>query len=143
MKTVARDALRYLLASGCALLVDIGVLWTLVRFFSWWYLAAATTSFLLGMIVAYVLSIAMVFDHRRLNDQRTEFLSFAAIGGVGLGINTGIIFVAVKYFGVYYLVAKCIAAGFTFAFNFFARRQLLFVYRPVRDYKQYDCDLQR
>ena len=140
MKTVARDALRYFLASACALCVDISVLWLLVQYFSWWYLAAATTSFLSGMVVAYVLSITMVFDHRRLSDQRIEFLSFTAIGGVGLAINAGVIFTAVTYFGVHYLIAKCIAAGFTFAFNFSARRQLLFVRRPGLNHKQYGYD---
>lgn len=140
MNAVVRDALRYLLVSGCALFVDIGVLWVLVRYFSWWYLAAATTSFLSGIVVAYVLSITMVFDHRRLNDQRVEFLSFAAIGGVGLAINAGVIFMAVGYFGVHYLSAKCIAAGFTFAFNFFARRQFLFIHHSAGDQRQYDYD---
>ena len=146
MNAVARDALRYVLASGCAFCVDVGVLWVLVQYFSWWYLAAATISFLCGMVVAYVLSITMVFDHRRLNDQRIEFLSFAAIGGVGLAINAGVIFMAMVRRvrrGSHYLAAKCIAAGFTFAFNFFARRQFLFIHRPAREQRQYDYDFRR
>lgn len=130
MNTLAQNALKYTLASGCALVVDIGVLWVLVQCFSWWYLAAATASFLSGIAVVYVLSVRMVFDHRRVKDRRIEFLSFAAIGGAGLAINAAVIFAAVKYFGVYYLAAKCIAAGFTFAFNFLVRRQLLFTHRP-------------
>jgi putative flippase GtrA len=127
MNSVAREAVRYLLASGCALFVDVGLLWVLVQYYSWWYLAAATTSFLSGIAVVYVLSVTLVFNHRRLSDRRVEFLSFSAIGGAGLAINAAVMLVAVKFFGVYYMVAKCIAAGFTFAFNFFARRQLLFV----------------
>jgi putative flippase GtrA len=58
-----------------------------------------------------------------------------------LAINAAVIFAAVKYFGVYYLVAKCVAAGFTFVFNFISRRQMLFVHRPTRDRKPYDYDL--
>jgi putative flippase GtrA len=143
MNTVTKDALKYLMASGCALFVDFSVLWILVRYFSWWYLAAATASFLSGIAVVYALSVRMVFNHRRIKDHRIEFLSFAAIGGAGLIINAAAIFAAVKYFGVHYLVAKCVAAGFTFAFNFFARRQLLFTRRPAQDRQQYDYDLQR
>jgi putative flippase GtrA len=136
MSTVVREAFRYCLVAGFAFLVDIGVLWILVQYFSWWYLAAATASFLSGIVIGYALSIRMVFSYRRLKDQRIEFLSFAAIGGVGLAINAAVIFVAVKYFGVYYLLAKCVAAGFTFMFNFFARRQMLFVHRPIRGHGQ-------
>ena len=134
MNTVVREALRYFLVSGFAFLLDIGVLWILVQYFSWWYLAAATVSFLSGIVLGYVLSIRMVFSYRRLKDQRIEFLSFAAIGGVGLAINAAVMFVAVKYFGIYYLLAKFVAAGFTFMFNFFVRRQMLFVHRPIRDH---------
>jgi putative flippase GtrA len=134
MSTVVREAFRYFLVSGLAFLVDIGVLWILVHYFSWWYLAAATASFLSGIVLGYLLSIRMVFNYRRLKDQRIEFLSFAAIGGVGLAINAAVMFVAVKYFGIYYLLAKCVAAGFTFMFNFFVRRQMLFVHRPIRDH---------
>jgi putative flippase GtrA len=134
MSTVVREAFRYCLVSGFAFLVDIGVLWILVQYFSWWYLAAATASFLSGIVLGYVLSIRMVFNYRRLKDQRIEFLSFAAIGGVGLAINAAVMFAAVKYFGFYYLLAKCVAAGFTFMFNFFVRRQMLFVHRPIRDH---------
>lgn len=143
MNTVAKDALKYLMASGCALLVDFSVLWILVQYFSWWYLAAATTSFLSGIAVVYALSVRIVFNHRRLKDRRIEFLTFAAIGGAGLAINAAVIFASVKYLGVHYLVAKCIAAGFTFAFNFFARRQLLFTRRLGQGRRQYDYDLQR
>jgi putative flippase GtrA len=134
MSTVVREAFRYCLVSGFAFLVDIGVLWILVQYFSWWYLAAATASFLSGIVLGYVLSIRMVFNYRRLKDQRIEFLSFAAIGGIGLAINAAVMFAAVKYFGIYYLLAKCVAAGFTFMFNFFVRRQMLFVHRPIRDH---------
>ena len=141
MSTVVREASRYLLASGCAFCVDIGVLWILVQYFSWGYIAAATASFLSGIVVGYLLSIGMVFNYRRLESQRIEFLSFTAIGGVGLVINATVIYLAVKYFGVYYLIAKCVAAGFTFAFNFIARRQMLFVRRPAPDRRQYDYDL--
>ncbi len=136
MNPVVREAFRYFLVSGFAFLLDIGGLWILVQYFSWWYLAAATVSFLSGIVLGYVLSIRMVFSYRRLKDQRIEFLSFTAIGGVGLAINAAVIFVAVRYFGVYYLLAKCVAAGFTFMFNFFARCQMLFVHRPILDHRQ-------
>jgi putative flippase GtrA len=131
MNQLFREALRYAFASGCALLVDVAVLWMLVEYCSWWYLAAATASFLSGMVVAYLMSITLVFTRRRLADRRAEFLSFAAIGAVGLAINASVIFLAVRYLGLFFLAAKGVAAGFTFAFNFFARRQLLFVPSPA------------
>jgi putative flippase GtrA len=129
MKIFIKEAFGYGAASACALIVDMGILWVLVHFFSWGYLTAATTSFMAGAIVAYVLSIRLAFKQHRLRDRRAEFAGFVGIGTAGLAINAGVISIAVRYFGLHYLVAKCVAAGFTFICNFIARRQILFV-RP-------------
>jgi putative flippase GtrA len=129
VKSVIQEGLRYTAVSACALLVDISLLWILVHYFSWGYLAAATTSFLAGLVVGYALSVTLVFKYRRMKDPRVEFASFAGIGAVGVAINAAAISFGVKYLGLHYLVSKCGAAGFTFTWNFLACRQLLFVRR--------------
>jgi putative flippase GtrA len=129
MRILLHEAIRYTAVSACALLVDVTILWILVHYLSWGYLAAATTSFLAGLLVAFALSVTLVFKHRRLKGQRLEFASFAGIGAVGVAINAAVISFGVKYLGLHYLVAKGGAAGFTFLWNFIARRQLLFVQR--------------
>jgi putative flippase GtrA len=129
MRTVIQEAVRYSAVSVCALCVDVAILYVLVHYFSWWYLAAATVSFLVGLLLGYALSVALVFKYRRLKDRRIEFASFAAIGIVGVAINAAAMALGVKCLGLHYLVAKCGAAGFTFLWNFVARRQFLFVRR--------------
>jgi putative flippase GtrA len=129
MKLIVKEAVGYGAASAGALMVDMSILWILVRYFSWGYLPAATASFLAGATVAYALSLRLAFKQHRLRDRRAEFLSFVAIGSAGLAINAGVITLGVRYLGLHYLLAKCVAAGFTFTCNFFARRQILFV-RP-------------
>ena len=129
MRPVIREAVGYTAVSACAFCADVAILYVLVHYFSWWYLAAATVSFLVGLLLGYALSVALVFKYRRLKDRRLEFASFAAIGIVGVAINAAAMAFGVKYLGLHYLVAKCGAAGFTFLWNFAARRQLLFVRR--------------
>jgi len=129
MKTFFREAIRYAAVSACAFIIDITVLFVLVHYLSWWYVAAATSSFLVGLLIGYVLSVRLVFKYRRLKDPRVEFASFAGIGAVGIAINAAAMTLGVKVFGVHYLIAKCGAAGFTFVWNFVARRQFLFAQR--------------
>jgi putative flippase GtrA len=132
VRILIREAIGYGAASAGALVVDMTILWVLVRFFAWGYLAAASTSFLAGAVVAYALSLKLAFKQHRLRNQRIEFISFVAIGTVGLAINAAVISLAVRYLGLHYLIAKCIAASFTFTCNFIARRQILFVsHSPV------------
>lgn len=129
MRTVVHEAAWYGLASLCALMVDAGILWLLVQFLSFNYLLAATISFILGATVAYALSVKLAFQYHRLRNRRVEFASFVALGIPGLAINAGAMSIAVEYFGLHYLLAKCFAASITFACNFFARRQILFLQR--------------
>lgn len=129
MKTVVQEALRYGAVSACAFIIDIAVLFVLVHYLSWWYVAAASASFLVGLLVGYVLSVTLVFKYRRIQDPRIEFAGFAGIGVVGVAINAAAMAFGVSILGVHYLVAKCGAAGCTFFWNFLARRQLLFVKR--------------
>lgn len=130
VRGMAREFVGYGVASACALALDVSLLWSLVTFFYFGYVAAATVSFLAGASVAYILSLRFAFKDHRLKDRRAEFLGFVAIGTFGLAINAGVIFVAVKYWGLHYLIAKCVAAGCTFLCNFVVRRQLLFL-RPA------------
>jgi putative flippase GtrA len=127
VKMLIREALLYAAMSAFLLCVDIALLWILVQYFSWPYLLAATVSFAAGIMVGYILSVTAVFTNRRLRNQPIEFASFAAIGIVGLAINSVAMSLGVGYFGEHYLEAKCGAACLTFAWNFAARRQLLFV----------------
>jgi putative flippase GtrA len=132
MKLVLREAIGYLTASAIALVADMSILAILVQFFHWRTLTAATTSFLAGACVAYALSVRFVFKQHRLRNRRAEFAGFVAIGAIGVIVNAAVMYVAADVFGLHYLLAKCISAGFTFTCNFIARRQILFVQRaPV------------
>lgn len=131
MRIFLREAAGYTAASAAAFAVDLGIMWGLVRFLAFGVLTAALVSFLAGATVAYALSVRLAFKYHRLRDRRAEFIGFVAIGGVGLAVNSTIISVMVRMFGLHYLLAKCVAAGFTFACGFLARRNLLFLRRTA------------
>lgn len=127
---LAREVLAYGAASAVAFAFDFGALAVLVQVAGWHYLAAATAAFLIGALVAYLLSVKYVFRFRRIDDRRVEFAGFAAIGALGLAVNAAAMFAGVEWLGLHYLVAKIVAGGFTFALNYVVRRLTLFT--PLR-----------
>jgi putative flippase GtrA len=131
MKTLLHEAAGYGAASAVALVADVTILWTLVHFCGWGYLAAAATSFLAGAVIAYVLSLKLAFKRHRLRDRRLEFAGFVAIGTAGVAVNSAVMSLTIHYLGLHYLLAKGVAAGCTFTCNFVARRQMLFVRRSA------------
>jgi putative flippase GtrA len=60
MKTVVQEALGYAGVSAGALITDITALYILVHYLSWWYVAAATTSSLIGLLVVYALMHSLI-----------------------------------------------------------------------------------
>lgn len=127
MTRLFREALGYGAVSVVSLGVNFVILALLVKYFQWGDLAAATLSFLAGACVAYALSVRFVFTQHRLRNRRAEFLGFVAIGALGLAVNIGVIYLAIRFLAMPVLYASCIAAGFSFSCNFIARRQILFV----------------
>ncbi len=118
--------LRYLVVGGFAFGVDFGTLWLLTAGAGVHYLLSAAMAFLLGLAVNYTLSVIWVFPRHRIQDRRREFLVFAAIGVLGLGLNELGLWLLTGRLGLDYRVAKLLTTGVVFAWNFIARKILLF-----------------
>ena len=67
-----------------------------------------------------------VFRDHTLHSHIIEFVFFAAIGVVGLGMNEAIMWMATELAGLYYLGSKLISTAVVFFWNFTARKYLLF-----------------
>jgi putative flippase GtrA len=116
---------RYFVVSCCALLVDAAVLLLLNSGLSVPYLPAAALSFILGGVVAYLLSKRFVWDtgdHAKTH----ELPLFVLLGLVGLGVNALILFALVGGLHLPVMLAKAFAAGCTFLCNYTLRRQFVF-----------------
>lgn len=116
---------RYFLASLGALALDVGILWLAAHWLH--YLLAASLGFIVGACAIYFLSTRWVFRRRKLADKAPiEFSAFVAIGLAGLTLNDFVIYLAVDQFALDLLVAKALAAGASFLFNYTARKLVLF-----------------
>ena len=124
--TGVHEFIRYFLASGIALAVDVGALTLLTSGVGVSYLISGAIAFLLGLAVVYTLSVVWVFEHRAYKNMQSEFLVFAGVGIVGLGINESVLWLLSGFIGLHYLVAKGASVILVFSWNFGARKYLLF-----------------
>lgn len=117
---------RYVVVGGTAFIVDYSLFFLLLGKAALHYLAAATLAYLAGLVVNYLLSIAWVFDYRRLSHRGQEFAVFAAIGLCGVVLNGLLIHYIAAGLNIPYLQAKPWAALMVLLCNFGARKLLLF-----------------
>ncbi|MGN0631982.1 MAG: GtrA family protein [Ruminococcus sp.] len=135
---------RYLFVGGMAAVVDfaasslvffflfgerLGAVFAPVPWFTWAVLSNGA-GFVLGLIFNYILSTCFVFQNSNVKNKLLEFLSFAAIGLVGLFITFGVTWVIELLLGdktsLFQLIGKIAATAVSFLWNFFARKILLY-----------------
>ena len=117
---------RYFFVGGAAACVDIGLFWLFARELGLPYLRVATASFVLATLVNYWLSIRFVFVSGQRFRRRWEMAMVFVVSAAGLGFNAGILWLCVELAHLDLLVAKLVATGVVFFWNYFARRALIF-----------------
>lgn len=117
---------RYTLVGGVAFVVDFGLLFVLTEYMDCHYLISATLSFLMGLLVNYLISTRWVFRESKISNRKLEFILFGLIGLIGLGLNNLFIYLLTDLMGVYYMVSKLVTAVLVYLWNFLGRRYFLF-----------------
>ena len=126
-RVASAQIIRYFFVSLVALAMDAGALFALVHIATVSASKATALAFCLGAYINYSLSVKLVFSERRLKDQQLiEIISFILIGILGLLITESIIYIVFTQMDYRLEIAKFLAAGITFFFNFFVRKIVLF-----------------
>ena len=118
--------IRYTFVGGLAFLIDFGALYILTEFDHFHYLLSAGIAFILGLLTNYLLSIRWVFATRIIRDKKLEFIIFAVIGLIGLGLNEFFLWTFTDLLDIHYLVSKILTTMLVYLWNFFARKLILF-----------------
>jgi putative flippase GtrA len=126
---------RYLIVGGLAFIVDYSLLNFFTDSVGIHYLISQIIGYTAGLFLNYYLSVRWVFSTRNIEKQHHEFLIFAFIGLIGLGINTFVLWVFKEHLFMLFFnnvpdhhqrYSKLFATALVFAWNFIARKITLF-----------------
>jgi len=118
--------IRYITAGGIAFVVDFALLYLLTDFFDFHYLTSSRISFSVGLIITYLFSIFWIFDKRRIDNRKVEFLIFVVIGIIGFVLTDLFMKFFTDFLSVHYLLSKILTTIIVFVWNFVAKRFILF-----------------
>ena len=122
---------RYCFVGGIAFVVDYAVAaltFILMGENTLSTVVGTTLGFIFGLIVNFALSKKFVFtEDAKSVSKRGEFLSYAIIGIVGLGLNILLMMLATEWLlEMNQFVAKIVVALIVLVYNFLARKILLY-----------------
>jgi putative flippase GtrA len=116
---------RALVVSILAMIVDVALLSLLVEVAGLPAVSASVIGYLTGGVVQYALCSAWVFPNAPRN-VAVGFVAFTILSLGGLGITVATMHVFHRLWGAWWLLAKGVALGLAFNWNFFSRKYFLF-----------------
>lgn len=125
VESVFAQVPRALAASVLAAILDMGVLIALVEYLGWHPAPASVVGYLVGGVLQYVLCSIWVFPNAP-KGAAAGFLAFTVLSLVGLAITWLTIVILADWAQVHYSLAKIVALGNAFVWNFMSRKYLLF-----------------
>ncbi|MCR5761451.1 MAG: GtrA family protein [Sphaerochaetaceae bacterium] len=118
---------RYVFVGGLATIVDWGVLYLFTSVLGVHYLVSSIISFTAGLLSNFLLSKLLVFKASEARVKPwAEFLGYALIGVVGLGLTEIILYFMTDYLGLYYMISKAVATVIVLVWNYVARKKILY-----------------
>jgi putative flippase GtrA len=118
--------LRYLGAAIVGASVDFGVFGALIYGPGVHYLAAGVAGFVLATLANYLVTIRWVFPGLSRFPRSRELIAIYLVSAVGLLWHQAILWVCVEHLAVHVMLAKVLAVGAVFFWNYGARRRWIF-----------------
>ncbi|MCM1283736.1 MAG: GtrA family protein [Muribaculaceae bacterium] len=105
--------------------IDYGIMVLLTARFGIPYFASSAISFIISVIVNYVLSMRFVFKSKDDRSKWAEMTVFLVLSALGLGLNQMIMWIAVEFFQIFYALAKIFSTLLVTVYNFLSRKLFL------------------
>ena len=121
--------LRYIFVGGVSALINISTLFILTDFCHIFYLISNIVGFILGLTTNYLLSKKFIFTTKITLSKSFEFFTYCAVGLIGLGLDTTIMWIATSKMGIYYIITKLISTACVFIWNFIGRKSIYIIFK--------------
>ena len=110
------EIVRFVLVGGACFILDYGLLYVLTEYCGLYYLLSAGISFTVS------LCLVCVFHGANAQTRRAKMLFFGS-SIAGLGLNQLLMWMLVDLAGIYYMIAKLIAAAIVMVWNYVLKRR--------------------
>jgi len=116
------EIVRFVLVGGACFILDYSLLYVLTEYGGLHYLLSAGISLTVSVFVNYWLCLVCVFHGANAQTHRAKILFFGS-SIAGLGLNQLLMWMLVDLAGIYYMIAKLIAAAVVMVWNYVLKRR--------------------
>ena len=124
-KKLLLQIFRFIIVGGIATIIDYIIFFIMHDILHISTLISNIMSFSISVVYNYIASVKWVFEVDETKDKKQQFVIFIVLSIVGLGINTGIVYLCIDILKFYSIIAKVLATGVVMVFNFITRKIFL------------------
>ncbi len=125
MEKIIKQIFKFGIVGGICFLIDYIILFICTDIFNIYYLISSIISFTISTIFNYILSVKWVFNVKRQNEKKKNFIIFVTFSVIGLILNQIIMWFGVEILSIYYMITKIISTIIVMVFNFITRKIFL------------------
>jgi putative flippase GtrA len=105
--------------------IDYSLMVLLTEFTGLGYFWSSAVSFVVSVVVNYILSMRYVFAGKEELSRVQEIIIFVTLSLIGLALNQMFMWIAVDFFGLFYAIAKIFSTMLVTIYNFISRKLFL------------------
>lgn len=125
MEKIIKQIFKFGIVGGICFLIDYIILFICTDIFNIYYLISSIISFTISTVFNYILSVKWVFNVKRQNEKKKNFIIFVTFSVIGLILNQIIMWFGVEILSIYYMITKIISTIIVMVFNFITRKIFL------------------
>lgn len=125
MRRLIKQVFGFGMIGGLCFLIDYFLMIGLTEIGHMNYLLSSGISFVMSVIVNYLLSMRFIFESKDNMNKVTEFVIFIVLSVIGLGINEVLMWFIVEKWGLHYMVTKIVVTAIVMIYNFITRKLIL------------------
>ena len=125
LKQISVQFFIYFIVGGLATIVEWAAFYVLNSLFAVHYAFATTLAFILSTATNWLFGRLILFRDSKQNTAK-ELVKIYMVSIIGLLMNIAIMFVAIEKLGIQDMIAKIIATGIVFIWNFLIRKLVIY-----------------
>ena len=117
---------RYLIAGGTAAVADLTLLYLFTDGLRIHYLLSSALAFIVAFCISFTLQKFWTFEETTKGRMHAQAILYLVITGTNLGVNAGLMYAFVEWFGLWYFAAQIIAGACIACYSFLLYRHFVF-----------------
>lgn len=105
---ISSQVAKFIVSGGIVALTELSLLYIFTDVFGIWYLFSLVFAFVVAFCLSFSLQKFWTFQNRKMETVHLQASSYLFVAILNLALNAGALYLLVRYFGLWYILAQAL-----------------------------------